>query len=217
MRDVTKVISDAEYVKLRALLAQTPDLPVDDNFGKEYPKMLYHPNFVELYRLVKSHPDPLVKKEAQQKMNTVVIIVHTIEDEEDYLSDGWVNDPNEIMTRSKEDGGMGEADSRIPTGREGRRSSAMNKANRESELREIRRRYAELTGRKLAEDDLPAEPVAAAPAVMGQTFEPPIVAAVKPKPQAKRTVAPPPAATNKRDRVKAAAQRAASPGHQAHA
>lgn len=188
MRDVSKVLSDAETVKLRALLAQTPDIPVDDSFGQEYPKMLFHNAYIELYRLVKNHPDPLVKKEAQEKMRTVIVIVHNIEDEEEYLADGWKADPCDIITAPVAEGGMGEVNPRIPTGREGRRADRQQKASREQELRNLRRRYAELTGRKLAEDDEP-EPMAATM----ETADPP----------APRATAP-----SKRDKVAAATRRA---------
>lgn len=152
MRDLTKVLNDAEVVKLRALLAQSPDLPVDDHGWQEYPKMLFHRDYIDLYRLVKSHPDPLVKKEAQQNMRRVLVIVHDIGTEEDYLADGWRTDPNEFIVASIADGGLGEVDPRIPTGREGRRAHQTAKATREAELRELRRRYAELTGTRLADD-----------------------------------------------------------------
>lgn len=197
MRDVSKVLSDAETIKLRALLAQTPDIQVDSALGQEYPKMLFHPSYIEMYRLVKDHPDPLVKKEAQQKMSRVLVVVHDIDTEEDYITDGWRADPNDFIVMSKEDGGLGEADPRVPVGREGRRASAMKKQDRETELRDLRRRYAELTGKHLSEVDAPivdeappvrpARPVAAAPA--------------KPKPAAIPLA-------GKRDRVKAATARA---------
>ncbi len=189
MRDVSKVLSDAETLKLRALLAQTPDLPISDQLGQEYPKMLFHNAYIELYRLIKNHPDPLVKKEAQEKMRNVIVIVHNIEDEEEYLADGWKHDPCDIITAPVEEGGMGEVNPRIPTGREGRRADRQNKATREQELRNLRRRYAELTGRKLADDDEPAMPLAAV------TEVPPPA----PKPSAP---------TSKRDKVAAATRRA---------
>lgn len=198
MRDVSKILSEAETVKLRALLSQTPDFPVDENFGKEYPRMLFSPQYIELYRLIKDHPDDLVKKEAKSKLNRVTVIVHNVEDEEDYITDGWKNDPNDFITMSIEDGGLGEADPRIPTGREGRRFAKINKVTREIELRDLRRRYAELTGKKLAEDVVEPEPVAAAAPV-------PVARPVAPS----KPVAP--VSADKRTRVAEAARRASAP------
>ena len=195
MRDLTKVLSDAEAVKLRALLAQTPDIPVDEHFGEEYPKMLFHADYLPLYRLIKEHPDPLVKKEAQAKMGRVIVVVHTIEDEEEYLSDGWKTQPAELMVAA------GEVDPRIPTGREGRRAGKMRDADREHELRTLRRRYAELTGKKFVDDE--PTPVQ-------------VAAAAKAAAPAKKATAPA-APSSKREKVAAAARRASGGGHSAHA
>lgn len=202
MRDVSKVLTDAEALKLRALLAQTPDIQIDSALGQEYPKMLFHPNYIELYRLVKDHPDPLVKKEAQQKMSRVIVIVHDIETEEDYLQDKWRSDPNDFIVMSKEEGGLGEADPRIPVGREGRRASALRKQDRETELRDLRRRYAELTGRSLIDVEPPAaEPVAAAPPPR------PKLNGASASTSAARSAQPTVSSGGKRDRVKAATAR----------
>lgn len=215
MRDLTKILSAAETLKLRALLSQQPDIPIDSSFGQEYPKMLYERNYVDLYRLVKSHPDALVRKEAQQGMTRVIVIVHDIETEEDYLADGWRNDPNDFITMSLEDGGLGEVDPRIPVGKEGRRADKMNRQTREHELRDLRRRYAELTGVRLA--DAPEAAVDPGPSPSGWAPPPVDVAPVAPVATSKPVKPAPPAGT-KREKVAAAARQSAAPsGHSARA
>lgn len=201
MRDLTKVLSDADAVKLRALLAAQPDVAITSPIGQEYPKMLFHRHYIDLYRLIKDNADPLVKKEAQQQLNRVIVVVHNIEDEEEYLADKWRGDPNDFIVMAVEEGGLGEADPRRPTGREGRRAEKMNRATRETELRDLRRRYAELTGKRLADD--PGEtPIAAQPPY------------VDPVPKATAGTKAPSAST-KRERVAAATKRATG-GTSAH-
>lgn len=159
MRDVTTILSDAEIVRLRALIAQAPALPLDASGRLEYPKILYRRDYIGFARLAAATTDPLVRKEALEKLRHTYLAVHDIETEEDYLADlfedqtqQWFTDPNDIITLAVEQGGLGERDPRIPTGREGRRAAAQNKADREYELRQLRRRFTELTGRKLEEE-----------------------------------------------------------------
>lgn len=194
MRDVSKILTDADLLKLRELLKQAPTVAVDPNAFEEYPKMLFHPDWLTCYRLIKDHPDPVVKKDASEKLRNVQIIVHDFETEEEYLADGWKSDPNDIIIDA------GEVDPRIPTGREGRRAARQTALDRDTELRSLRRRYAELTGHRLADEP--------------QEVAQPVVAAampVTPAPAAKRKAGAKPApvvASSKRERVAAATQRA---------
>lgn len=191
MRDVSKILSDAEVTKLKALIAQAPNLATGPDEFQDYPKMMFHPDWLEVWKVMARHPDPLLRKEAQEKLRIVQVIVHNLEDEEEYLADGWVNDPNQIII-DKEG-----RDPRVPTGRESRRAKADEKRDRERELAEIRRRYAELTGRRLADEPTQAEPAMVA-AVQSEP-EP------EPRPVHKRTA---PAQVSKRERVKQAAAKA---------
>lgn len=209
MRDLTKILSDAETLKLRALLSQQPDIPLDSSFGQEYPKMLYDRPYVDLYRLVKGHPDPLVRKEAQQAIGKTIVIVHDIETEEDYLADGWRNDPNDFITMSLEEGGLGEVDPRIPVGKEGRRADKQNRATRDQELRNLRRRYAELTGVRLA--DAEEAPATAAPV---NDVAPLIDKAIETVRNHEKLLKEPVSKRDKRDKVAAAARQAAAPSGQ---
>lgn len=205
MRDLTKVLSDAETLKLRALLSNTPDIDPSDRLGQEYPKMLFHPDYIPIYRIIKNTTDHVAKKEAQVQMRRAIVIVHDIETEEDYLADHWRADPNDFITMSVEDGGLGEVDPRIPTGREGRKAEKQNKASRDAELRALQRRYAELTGTRLADASF------SAPEPPLQPNEPLNASGAK-APKGLKT----PPITTKREKVQAAARRAS--GHSsAHA
>jgi len=155
MRDLTKVLSDAEAIKLRALIAQMPEPTGSVGGFEEYPKMLYHPDYIALSRVARHHEDLKTRKEAATKMSRVIVVVHDIETEEDYLADGWKSDPVEIMIQ------MGEADPRTPTGREGRKEGVRKRQSIEDEVKQLRRRYAELTGTRLEPDPV----VGAAPPV----------------------------------------------------
>jgi len=200
MRDVSKIISDADLLKLRQLLAQThlDTTATGPDAFRDYPKMLFHPEWLTLYRLIKDHPDPLVQKEAKQKLPSVQVIVTDIETEEEYLADDWRADPNEFIVADNEAKGSAHPDPRVPSGREGRRSRVSQQQAAQQELAALRRRYAELTGRKLMDEaTTDVAPVEAA--------EPPEPA---PAPRQTRPSVPAPAPTSKRERVAQAARRA---------
>lgn len=154
-RDVTKTLSDTEVAKLRALLSQNPEIIEDESLGGEYPKMLFHPKYVTNMLTYKTAEDPIVKKAAKEQMRRLVLVVEDIETEEEYLGDGWRTSPAEIMIRD-----LGLDDPRIPKGREARRQQAINRVDRETELRQLRRRYAELTGHPFS-DVVPDAPAVA--------------------------------------------------------
>ncbi len=146
-RTIAHTLSDAEQVKLRHLLSLHPDIDADHPLDTEYPKMLYHANYVELAALVKDHNDPLVKKDAQESLRRTVVVVHDIETEEEYLKDGYFSNPVDIIIQQTG------KDPRVPTGREGRRSAALEARSIDQELRALRRRYAQLTGKSLNDED----------------------------------------------------------------
>lgn len=149
MRDLTKVLDDAELIKLRAILSQHPDIVPDAALGTEYPKMLYHRDFLEMNGLVKDHPDPVVKKDASEQLRRCVVVVYNIGQEEEYLADAdWYAHPADIAVA------LGFGDPREPKGREALLASRQVKHDTEHEIRELRRRYAQLTGRKLGADEL---------------------------------------------------------------
>jgi hypothetical protein len=201
MRDVSKILSDADLLKLRALLDGTTGNSASGGF-LEYPKMLFHPEWLTPWRLVKDHPDPLVRKEAQQKLPALQVIVHDIEMEEEYLADGWRTDPNEFIVADNEAHGVAHPDPRVPKGREGRLARKSQAEAADLELANLRRRYAELTGRRLldeatTEDEMP----------LAATAEPQVSA---PAPRRAASKTPTPARTSKREQVAQAARRAAS-------
>lgn len=200
MRDVSKILSDADLLKLRALLDGTTGNSATNGGFLEYPKMLFHPEWLTPWRLVKDHPDPLVRKEAQQKLPALQVIVHDIELEEEYLADGWRSDPNEFIVADNEANGVAHPDPRVPKGREGRLARKTQAEAAEIELANLRRRYAELTGRRLLDEATADElPIAAA--------EPQVSA---PAPRRAARTAPTPVKASKREQVAQAARRAAS-------
>lgn len=152
MRDVSKVLSDAEVIKLREMLRGLPEAAPASSF-EEYPKMLFHPEWYGFYRLAKESPDPLAQKEAKMKIRTFQVIVHNIEEEEDYLAEGWVGDPNDLAIAANLaiNPESQHADPRQPFGREGRRQRAASQRDRQARLEAIRREYAELTGTRIAD------------------------------------------------------------------
>lgn len=203
MRDVSKILSDADLLKLRALLDGTSGNSATSGGFLEYPKMLFHPEWLTPWRLVKDHPDPLVRKEAQQKLPALQVIVHDIEMEEEYLADGWRSDPNEFIVADNEAHGVAHPDPRVPKGREGRLARRSQAEAADLELANLRRRYAELTGRRLldeetvaVEDDAPALAAVATPQA--------------PAPAPRRAAAKKTPPTSKREQVAQAARRAAS-------
>jgi hypothetical protein len=155
MRDVSKVLSDAEVIKLRQMLSGLPEGSGESQGFEEYPKMLFHKEWYSCYRLVKDHPDPLVQKEAKNRIKKYEIIVHNIEEEEDYLADGWIRDPNDLVIQANiEEGRPTEfCDPRVPVGREGRRARAAIQQDKKARLAQIRREYAELTGKLISDAD----------------------------------------------------------------
>lgn len=160
MRDVSKILSDAEVLALKQLLSQQNLGPIEPGAFKEYPKVLYVEEFVTLSRLIKEHPDPLVKKEAKQKLSRTYVVVTDFEEEQEYLEDGWKTDPNEFIIEMNIKAGMSEAkaDPRRPGGREGRMAAKSLKAQREAELRHLKRRFIELTGQRIEGADLSDDP-----------------------------------------------------------
>lgn len=155
MRDLSKVLSEAELIKIRALLDQNPDLIGTHERGGEYPKMLVHDDYLELLLMKEGTQDPVIKKECTEKLRRCVLVVTNIEDEEEYLADGYKTTLAAVMTDAKcADGTLryGLLDPRIPTGREGKRARVDAARSREAELQDLRRRYAELTGRRLADE-----------------------------------------------------------------
>lgn len=204
MRDVSRILTDAELLKLRELLKQAPTQPIEANAFQEYPRALYHPDYLTCYRLIKDHPDPLVKKDANDKLRNVVILVHDFETEEEYLADGWVSDPNVLVIAQNIADGMSpdRADPRVPVGREGRRASKQVAQDRESELRSLKRRYAELTGTRMG-DDLEADPLPVPASLVGAGS----TTAAPKRPELTRPRVP--TAATKRERVAQAAKRSA--------
>lgn len=195
MRDVSRILSDADLIKLRELLKAAPSGPMADTHAfQDYPRMLFAPGWVECYRILKEGEDHLVRKQASETMRKLQVIVPDVEAEEEYLLDGWKSDPNEFVILLNAADGLVDAtgqgvDPRIPTGREGRRASHMKKLDMQHELANIRRRYAELTGRKLADDDagvaaaptehIIAPPFADTPAKAGTTKQQRVQAATR--------------------------------------
>lgn len=217
MRDVSKVLSDAEFVKLRGLLSQQPGGldPFAPTEFRDYPKVLYHPDWLTCWRIIKTSPDELLKKEAKEKMKQVQVIVHDAEQEEDYLLDGWRSDPNELITEFNVKNGVANPDPRVPTGREGRRARAQAQLTKDEEIRHLRLRYAELMGTPIESDTPDARPQERAEEAIPATITDPADAprpraASKSAPAPRRTVGAVPAskAVDPRARVKAAAQKA---------
>lgn len=220
MRDVSKILSDTEFVKLRALLSQQPGGmdPIGPHEFEQYPKVLYHPDWITCWRIIKTSPDELLKKQAKEQMKHVQVIVHDPEQEEDFLLDGWRADPNELIVEFNTANGVAHPDPRVPTGREGRRAKQAAALTREEEILRLRLRYAELTGTPIeqASDDAPATTTAAASARVPEQLGDPARDAPRParkatpkpsRPAPGRKVAP---AVNPREAVKAAAARSAS-------
>lgn len=201
MRDVSKILSDAEVLALRQILSQQNLAPVEPGAFAEYPKVLYVEEFITLSRLIKDHPDPVVKKEARQKLPRTIVIVTTFEEEEEYLEDGWRTDPNEFVIEMNLREGVSEerADPRRPGGREGRMAARDLKSQRAAELRSLKRRYLELTGQRIERDDVSDEPEDGLGQAMAAEEE------AAPTPTSARTRRPLPAA------ITHAAQKAARP------
>lgn len=149
-RDLSKVLAPAEVDRLQRMLRQHPEIAPDENEGGEYPKMLYSEKFGAVQAIFKDHLDPLEKKKAVEQLRHLYVIVWNAEDEIEYLKDGYKASPADFLPESE--------DTRIPRGREARLAGTQKKQSMEDELRNLRRRYAQLTGQEL-EDTMPAPKV----------------------------------------------------------
>ena len=166
MRDLSKILTEADLVAIKALLAQQGPFEAPSPHEKrEYPKVLYAPEFVLLQRLMQTHTDPIVRKEAKEKLSKTYMLVHDAEQELDYMEDGWKADLNELIIEYNLSQGVSpdRADPRQPHGREGRIARKDMKAQREQELRDIQRRYMELTGRRIENDAVQTDAVVPPP------------------------------------------------------
>ncbi len=159
MRDVSKILSDADVLAIKALLAQQglANQPLVRGEFEHYPKILYAPEFVLLQRVIQFHGDPIARKEAKEKLSKTYVVVRNHDEELDYMEDGWSGDLNGLIIEQNIKDGVPEnrADPRQPQGREGRMARRDLKAQREQELRDIQRRYLELTGRRIENDSEP--------------------------------------------------------------
>lgn len=197
-RDLSKILSDADTLKLRALLAQHPDVE-STGILDEYPKMLFSPGYWERYIFIRTTKDPVARKEAVQQIHNFVVAVHDIETEEEYLTDGYKTDPVQFLLDA------GEKDPRVPTGREGRRALEDERVSREQEIRNLKRRFAQLTaadghGQRLEDAVLEVGDASGS----GQTSGP---GQTEPQRVNRRATKPVPA-SGKRARASEAAQRA---------
>jgi hypothetical protein len=218
MRDVSKILTDAEVLSLRALLKQVDEAAPGTGGSYEflgYPKILYAPAWLMLWRISKDHPDPLVRKQNRAELRKYQVIVTDLEMEEEYLADGWVSDPNDLIVAEalKVNPNDQHPDPRVPWGREGRRAAAEQRRDRDRELADIRRRYAELTGRRLLDEvTVAADAVDPAGPDEDLTDEPAALAEaapVAPRPRTARPRQQTQAPTSKRDRVMASARESA--------
>jgi hypothetical protein len=149
MRDVTKILSDAEILKFRELLRNVP-VPAHPLVFGDYPRQMYRPDWYPLYLIVKESADLVQIKMAREALRTHEQTVIDITEEEEFLLDGWVSDPNDLAIKYYG------RDPRVPTGREGRQAEKARTQARADELLRIRRRYAELTGRRLRDEPFDA-------------------------------------------------------------
>lgn len=206
MRDVSKILSDADLLAIKALLAQNAlsQQPLSPGAFSEYPKILYAPEFVLLQRVVQFHGDPIARKEAKEKLSKTYVVARSHEEEMDYLEDGWTSDLNQLVIDQNIKDGVPEqrADPRQPQGREGRRASRDLKQQREQELRDIQRRYMELTGRRIESDSQPLQVAGRDEFVVDESDEPVVEA-----PRAEQRARTVPA------HVARAAKKAAAPRH----
>lgn len=134
--DLTKVLDPAEVARLRTMLAENPVIAPEPGAIVEYPRMLYHSSYVAASLSWRTDTNELVKRTAAEKMRLATHEVIDVDEEEDFLLDGWKHSPADFMA----------IDPRIPAGREARRASFYDAKNRETEIRELRLRLAELTG-----------------------------------------------------------------------
>lgn len=141
-RDLTTTIKPEELTRIRALLAENPPMPVDPDAIAEYPRMLYHSSYLENQQAWKDEADPLKKKLFVEKMKVAVHIVTDVDEEMEFLADGWKHSPADFLDPSK--------DPRVPVGREARKNALSQRLSREDEIRNLTLRLAELTGRPLS-------------------------------------------------------------------
>lgn len=190
MRDVSKILSEAELLKLRSILASTPSDEVDEGIGEEYPKMLFHALYVPLYQVIKQRAggDVIKLKEAKEAIRKAYVVVDDWETEEDYLTDVDGKGLPQWFTSHKDAFvAVNGYDPTVPTGREGRRAKVQNEADRKRRLRELRREYAQLTG-GVIEDEVAAitdgdqaAPLAGSEQSDSEHSEPAPAAAAKPR------------------------------------
>jgi len=146
--DLTKTLAPSELARIRTLLAENPpDMP-EPGAITQYPRMLFHASYLENQLEWKKTKDELLKKTFVEKMVVATHIVTDVDEEEEFLLDGWKHSPADFLPPEK--------DPRVPVGRELRKSLTQQRLSREDEIQQLKLRLAELTGR-------PAPQVDAAP------------------------------------------------------
>lgn len=149
---IVKQLDPTAHARIESILAEhngTAPLYVHTDF-EEYPKILFHRDYLEQRDLAKNATDQLAKAMATEQMRRLQVVVQDIDEEEEMLADGYVRTTAELEMRRN--GGL---DPRIPRGREQRLASAQKAIQQEQELNRMRIRYLELTGRRMSEDVLP--------------------------------------------------------------
>lgn len=131
-----KQLDDVEIQRLRALVAQRPDLSDMPEAGGDYPRMVYHEKFVQAQQDWKDATDPNVQKVAAQRMKLATHTVFDSEEEMEFLADGWRLSPADFMAH----------DPRIPMGREARKAGKAQEQSKDDRILALRRQLAALTG-----------------------------------------------------------------------
>ena len=155
-RDLTTALDPIEARRRQALLTPPMVVAADPNEGADYPRMLFSKAYVDAERAWRDAIDPLEQQQHAEAMKRGYVLVFSLEEEDEYLQEGYKSSPADHMA----------VDPRIPVGREARKSLAARRLSDADELRALRRRYAGLTGRNLEEEPEPA-PVEAV--VIGST------------------------------------------------
>ncbi len=137
--DLSKTLDTAELTRIRALLAENPPNLPEPGAVTQYPRMLFHASYLEAQVGWKGTKDELAKKTFIEKMQVATHIVIDVEEEEEFLLDGWKHSPADFLPPDK--------DPRIPIGRELRKSLTQHRLSREDEIQQLKLRLAELTGR----------------------------------------------------------------------
>jgi hypothetical protein len=137
--DLSKSLDPAELTRIRALLAENPPNLPEPGAVTQYPRMLFHASYLEAQQEWKKTKDETIKKVCVEKMAVAVHIVTDVEEEEEFLLDGWKHSPADFLPPDK--------DPRIPVGRELRKALGQQRLSREDEIQSLRLRLAELTGR----------------------------------------------------------------------